>query len=193
MLVVFGLILFAYLLGSVSFGILLAAVQGGPDLRHSGSGNIGATNVARTMGKAAGLCTLLGDGVKGLLPVLLAQWCTSSSAVIAAVALSAVVGHMFPLYYRFQGGKGVATALGVFLPTLSLPLLGGLVVWVLVVAVWHYVSAGSVLAAIVLPILAAILAYPPPLIGVALIIALLVIYKHRSNIQRLLEGTEPKL
>lgn len=193
MFTAFCLILFAYLLGSVSFGLLLAALQGGPDLRHSGSGNIGATNVARTMGRVAGLCTLLGDSIKGLLPVLVAQWYTTSSVVIAGVALGAVVGHMFPLYYGFRGGKGVATACGVFLPTLSLPLLGGLLVWLLVVALWHYVSVGSVLAAMVLPVLAAALAYPPPLVGVALLVALLVIYKHWSNIQRLLKGTEPKL
>jgi len=193
MLAVLCLILFAYLAGSVSFGLLIAHLQGRPDLRQSGSGNIGATNVTRIMGKTAGILTLLGDGAKGLLPVIVAQWWTTSPMVIAAVALAAVIGHMFPVYYGFRGGKGVATALGVFLPTLPLPLLGGLIVWLLVVVIWHYVSVGSILAAITLPMLAAAMAYPPPLVGVALVVALLIVYKHRSNIQRLWQKAEPKL
>ena len=100
---------------------------------------------------------------------------------------------MFPRYHGFRGGKGVATALGVLLFTLPLPLLGGLVVWIAVVAIWHYVSAGSMLAAIAVPVLAALLTYPLPLVLAAIIIAMLVLYKHRSNLQRLLQGSEAKL
>ncbi len=188
-----ALLVAAYLLGSVSFGLLLARFRRGVDLRHSGSGSIGATNVARTLGKGAGLLTLLGDSAKGLVAVLLAQTWGSSLLITATAALAAVLGHMFPLYHGFRGGKGVATALGVLLFTLPLPLLGGLVVWIAVVAIWHYVSAGSMLAAIAVPVLAALLTYPLPLVLAAIIIAMLVLYKHRSNLQRLLQGSEAKL
>ncbi len=187
------LLVAAYLLGSVSFGLLLAHFCRGADLRRSGSGSIGATNVARTLGKGAGLLTLLGDSAKGLVAVLLAQTWGSSLLITAIAALAAVLGHMFPLYHGFRGGKGVATALGVLLFTLPLPLLGGLVVRIAVVAIWHYVSAGSMLAAIAIPVLAALLTYPLPLVLAAIIIAMLVLYKHRSNVQRLLQGSEAKL
>lgn len=193
MLINLALIVLAYLLGSVSFGLLITRFHSGVDIRRSGSGNIGATNVVRTVGKVAGGLTLLGDGAKGLVAVLLAQAWGSAVLVTAAAALAAVLGHMFPLYHRFRGGKGVATALGVLLPTMPWPLIGGLVVWVGVVAIWRYVSAGSMLAALVVPVLAVLLAYPLPLVSAASIIALLVLYKHRSNLQRLVQGIEPQI
>jgi acyl phosphate:glycerol-3-phosphate acyltransferase len=192
MLIDLGLIVLAYLLGSCSFGLLIARLYGGADPRQSGSGNIGATNVARTVGKGAGALTLLGDCAKGLVAVALAQWWGSSALVSAAAALSAVLGHIFPLYHGFRGGKGIATALGVLLPMLPLPLLGGCAVWLAVVAMWRYVSAGSILAAVAVPVLAALLAYPPPMTGAAIGISLLVLYRHRSNMQRLLQGRELK-
>ena len=187
-----ALIILAYLLGSLSFGLLIARVYGGADLRRSGSGNIGATNVARLLGKTAGILTLFGDVAKGLVAVLLAQAWGHASMLPAVAALAAVLGHMFPLYYGFRGGKAVATALGVFLPTLTLPLLGGLLVWLVVVAVWRYVSAGSMLAALVVPLLAALWSYPLPLVLAAVLIALLVLYKHRENLHRLRQGREAK-
>jgi glycerol-3-phosphate acyltransferase PlsY len=186
------LILLAYLLGSLSFGLLIARLYGGADLRRSGSGNIGVTNVVRTLGKTAGILTLLGDGVKGLVAVLLAQAWGQASMVPAVAACVAVLGHMFPLYHGFRGGKGVATALGVLLPTLPLPLLGGLLVWLVVVAIWRYVSAGSILAAFVVPLLAVLWSYPWPLVLAAALIALLVLYKHRDNVHRLRQGSEAK-
>ncbi len=191
------LVVLAYLLGSISFGLLIARVSGGADLRRSGSGNIGATNVARTMGKTAGILTLLGDGAKGLVAVLCAlKWGQASvlpaSMLPALAAVAAVLGHMLPLYLGFRGGKGVATALGVLLPTLPLPLLGGCIVWLAVVAVWRYVSAGSMLAALVVPLLAVLWSYPVPLVLAAAMIALLVLYKHRENLSRLLQGSESK-
>ena len=187
-----ALIILAYLLGSLSFGLLIARVYGGADLRRSGSGNIGATNVARLLGKTAGILTLFGDVAKGLVAVLLAQAWGHASMLPAVAALAAVLGHMFPLYYGFRGGKAVATALGVFLPTLPWPLLGGVVVWLVVVAVWRYVSAGSMLAALVVPLLAALWSYPLPLVLAAVLIALLVLYKHRENLHRLRQGREAK-
>lgn len=186
-------VVLAYLLGSISFGILLARWHGGIDPRQSGSRSIGATNVARTLGKTAGLLTLLGDASKGLIAVLLALWWGSSLFIAAYAALSAVLGHLFPLYHGFRGGKGVATALGVLLPILPLPLLGGCLVWLAVVVIWRYVSAGSMLAALMVPILAAMLTYPAPFVFTAAVIALLVLYKHRENMQRLLQGTEHRL
>ena len=192
MLTDLALVVLAYLLGSISCGLLIARVYGGADLRHSGSGNIGATNVVRTLGTTAGLLTLLGDGAKGLVAVLCALKWGQTSVLPALAALAAVLGHMFPLYHGFRGGKGVATALGVFLPTLPLPLLGGLVIWLVVVAVWRYVSAGSILAALVVPLLAVLWSYPVPLVLAAALIALLVLYKHRENLSRLLQGRESK-
>jgi glycerol-3-phosphate acyltransferase PlsY len=193
MLADLGLILLAYLLGSFSFGLLLAHLHGGIDPRQSGSGNIGATNVARTLGKKAGVLTLLGDCGKGMVAVVLAQWWGSSLLISAAAALGAVLGHLFPVYYGFRGGKGIATALGVLLPTLPVPVLGGCIAWLAVVVIWRYVSAGSMLAAVTVPLLAALLAYPLPLVYAAGVIAGLILYKHRSNMHRLLQGCEPKL
>ena len=192
MLTDLALVVLAYLLGSLSFGLLIARVHGGADLRHSGSGNIGATNVVRTLGKTAGILTLLGDGAKGLVAVLCALKWGQASVLPALAAVAAVLGHMFPLYHGFKGGKGVATALGVLLPTLPLPLLGGFIVWLVVVAVWRYVSAGSMLAALVVPLLAALWSYPVPLVLAAALIALLVLYKHRENLSRLRQGSEAK-
>jgi glycerol-3-phosphate acyltransferase PlsY len=186
------LVILAYLLGTVSFGLILARLKGGVDLRGQGSGSIGATNVARTMGKRAGMIALVGDCAKGLLAVLLAQAWGSSVWTVAAVALAAVLGHLFPWYAGFRGGKGVATALGVFMPTLPLPLLGALLVFIAVVLVWRYVSAGSILAALLLPILAAMLANPLPLTLAAAVIAVLILAKHQSNLQRLFRGQESK-
>src|SRR5207247_10662905 len=138
MLTDLALIFLAYLLGSLSFGLLMARVYGGADLRRRGSGSIGATNVARILGKTAGILTLLGDGAKGLVAVLLAQAWGQASILPAVAACVAVLGHMFPLYHGFRGGKGVATALGALLPTLPLPLLGGLLVCLVVVAFCRY-------------------------------------------------------
>jgi len=192
MLTDLALVVLAYLLGSLSFGLLIARVYGRADLRHSGSGNIGATNVVRTMGKTAGILTLLGDGAKGLVAVLCALKWGQASMLPALAAVAAVLGHMFPIYHGFRGGKGVATALGVLLPTLPLPLLGGFIVWLVVVAIWRYVSAGSMLAALVVPLLAVLGSYPVPLVMAATMIALLVLYKHRENLCRLRQGRESK-
>ena len=186
------LVLLAYLLGSVSFGLILARLRGGVDLRGQGSGSTGATNVARTMGKGVGVIALAGDCAKGLVAVLLAQAWGSSVWTVAIVALAAVVGHIFPWYANFRGGKGVATGLGVFIPTLPLPLLAALAAFIAVVLVWRYVSAGSIAAAILMPVLATAFASPPPLILAALLIAALVVVKHQSNLQRLFRGQEAK-
>lgn len=191
----------AYLLGSIPCGLLVVKARGGPDLRSAGSGNIGAANVARTAGAFAGLLTLLLDAGKGYLAVWIAARSASGSSgarwmMIAAVA--AVVGHMFPVWLRFKGGKGVATSLGVFLPICREAVAAGVVLWMLVVLFWRYSSLGSMTAAAALPVLVYLLYAPghaPPTyvtLG-TILISLLVLAKHRSNMERLVAGQENRL
>ena len=183
----------AYLLGSFSFGLFVARWYGQANLRERGSGNIGATNVARTLGRAPALLTLLGDTVKGCVAVLLAQAWGSSLTVTALAALAAVIGHMFPVYHRFRGGKGVATALGVMIPVLPWPTLGAVVVWMAVTVSLRYVSAASMIAALVVPLLAYLRGDPLPLVMAASAAAVLIVGAHRGNLQRLAQGTESRL
>ena len=188
-----AVVVVAYLLGSFSFGLFVARWYGQANLRESGSGNIGATNVARTVGRTPALLTLLGDSAKGCLAVLVAQWWGASLAVTALAALSAVIGHMFPLYHRFQGGKGVATSLGVMIPILPWPTLGAVVVWMAVALSLRYVSVASILAALVVPLLAFLRGDPSPFVVAASVAALLILAAHRGNLQRLLQGAESRL
>ena len=183
----------AYLLGSFSFGLFVARWYGQASLRESGSGNIGATNVARTLGRVPALLTLLGDTVKGCAAVLLAQAWGSSLTVTAVAALAAVIGHMYPVYHRFQGGKGVATSLGVMIPLLPWPTLGAVVVWIAVTLSLRYVSAASMIAALVVPLLAYLRGDPLPLVMAASAAAVLIVGAHRDNLQRLAQGTESRL
>ena len=183
----------AYLLGSFSFGLFVARWHGQTDLRGSGSGNIGATNVARTVGRIPALLTLLGDTAKGCAAVLVAQWVGDSLAATAFAALAAILGHMFPVYYRFRGGKGVATSLGAMTPLLPWATLGGIVVWIIVALALRYVSVASVVAALVVPLLAFLRGDPSPLVLAAGAAALLIVAAHRANLQRLVQGTESRL
>jgi acyl phosphate:glycerol-3-phosphate acyltransferase len=188
----------AYLLGSIPFGLLLARLFGGGDVRKAGSGNIGATNVARVVGPLAGILTLVFDTAKGAAAVWLSGRVTNESATWMMVAGFAVLlGHCFPVWLKFRGGKGVATALGVFLVLCPLAAVSALLLFLICVAYWRYVSLGSVAAAAAMPLLTYFLWAPhhaPPIIIDAgtLAIALLVIYKHDGNLQRLVEGTEPR-
>jgi acyl phosphate:glycerol-3-phosphate acyltransferase len=188
----------AYLLGSIPFGLLLTKLFGGGDVRKAGSGNIGATNVARVVGPLAGILTLVFDTAKGAAAVWLAGRFTSESAAWMMIAgFVVLLGHCFPVWLKFKGGKGVATALGVFLALCPLAAVSALLLFVICVAYWRYVSLGSVAAAAAMPLLIYFLWAPhhaPPIIvdmG-TLAIALLVIYKHDGNLQRLVEGTEPR-
>jgi glycerol-3-phosphate acyltransferase PlsY len=195
---VFAIPVAAYLLGSIPFGLILAKLFGGMDVRKGGSGNIGATNVARVVGPLAGILTLILDAAKGAAAVLLAERLSNYSATWMMIAgMAALLGHCFPVWLKFKGGKGVATAAGVFLALCSLAFLGAILLFIVVVAFWRYVSLGSISSAAAIPLLMYFLWAPghaPPLIVTlgSLAIALLVIYKHDSNIQRLLEGVEPK-
>ena len=192
-------ILLAYLLGSIPFGVILAKLFGGTDVRKSGSGNLGATIVARVVGPLAGTLTLVCDMAKGAGACLLAGKLSGGHASWKMIAgIAALVGHCFPIWLRFSGGKGVATAGGVFLVVSPLAGLAAVVLFLLAVIFWRYVSLGSVSAAAAMPLLVYFLWAPrpgPPL-GVtvgALGAAGLIIYQHRGNLRRLVEGTEPKL
>ncbi len=187
----------SYLLGSIPFGYLLVRIFRKQDIRATGSGNIGATNVARSGAKGLGALTLALDLLKGLLAVLLAKRLApgtpgfpSDLAVVAAVG--AVLGHIFPVWLRFRGGKGVATALGVFLALAPMVALAGVFTFALIVAATRIVSLASILAAAVLPVFAMVLMpdRSPVYLGGVIFIALLVIVKHQGNIARLLQGTE---
>ena len=188
----------AYLLGSIPFGLLLTKLFGGVDVRKAGSGNIGATNVARVVGPLPGILTLLLDTAKGAAAVWLAARFSNESATwMTIAALAALLGHCFPVWLKFRGGKGVATAAGVFLILSPLALLGSVMVFILVVAFWRYVSLASISAAASMPLLVYLLWAPhhaPPLAVTfgALAAAVLIIYKHDANIQRLVEGEEPR-
>ncbi|HXH66974.1 MAG TPA: glycerol-3-phosphate 1-O-acyltransferase PlsY [Candidatus Limnocylindrales bacterium] len=188
----------AYFLGSIPFGLLLARVFAGSDIRKSGSGNIGATNVARVAGPAAGILTLLLDATKGSAAVwLVIRFTEHSSTLMTLAGVIALLGHCFPVWLKFKGGKGVATALGVFLMLAPMAALGALLVFIVVTLAWRYVSLGSVSAAAAMPLLMYILWAPghaPPLavdFG-TLFASALVIVKHDANLQRLVDGTEPK-
>ena len=188
----------AYLLGSIPFGFLIVKLVGAGDIRFRGSGNIGATNVAREAGALPGLATLLLDGGKGYLSVWIAARVTEGNPRwMILAALLTLVGHIFPICLRFQGGRGVATGAGVFLPICWQAVAGALIVWILVLAFWRYVSLASISAAATLPLLVYLLYAPghaPPqsISAGASFAMLLIIARHRSNIVRLLRGTEPQ-
>jgi len=188
----------AYLLGSIPFGLILAKLFAGSDIRKSGSGNIGATNVARVAGLGAGILTLALDVAKGAAAVWLAgRFTQQSSTVMTFAGIIALLGHCFSVWLKFKGGKGVATALGVFLVLAPLAALASLLVFIVVSAAWRYVSLGSVSAAAAMPLLMYFLWAPghaPPLVvdfG-TLFAAALIIFKHDANLQRLMDGEEPK-
>ncbi|MFQ5927202.1 MAG: glycerol-3-phosphate 1-O-acyltransferase PlsY [Terriglobia bacterium] len=188
-------ILLAYLLGAIPFGYLLMKLRRGKDIRTTGSGSIGATNVTRVLGPASGLLTLLLDVAKGYLAVLLAAGLTSRDTTwMAAAGLAAIVGHIFPLYLGFRGGKGVATGLGVFVHFTPWAVASVLAVWLAVVAVWRYVSLGSILAAATYPLFAYALYRPALAVELAVMAsASLIIIRHAANIARIVAGTERKL
>ena len=190
-----ALVLFAYFLGSVPFGILVTrAFDKNVNLRETGSGNIGATNVVRAAGKAAGVVTLLMDVGKGILPMALTYMLVGENYLwLSLVGGAAFLGHVFPVYLNFKGGKGAATALGVIL-ALSPVITFIIIVMVgLIVYFTRYVSLGSICGAAALPILMAVLGPPSRnCVWLGLLISIVVIYKHRENIHRLLTGQEHK-
>jgi glycerol-3-phosphate acyltransferase PlsY len=204
------LIIGAYLLGSIPFGLIIAKAHG-KDLRSIGSGNIGATNLSRALGrKWAYLCFLL-DVTKGLLPMVVAAGFVSSPPTVAelslalAVGCAAILGHIFPIYVKFKGGKGVATSFGValgFWPYYTICAAAAFLIWLVVVLLCRYISLASIIASVAFPVtLVSVIVLTPrwnfanlwPLLIVAVVIPIMVIVRHRENIKRLIAGTETRI
>ncbi len=187
------LILMAYLVGSLSAAIILCRLLGLPDPRTQGSGNPGATNVLRIGGKKAAAATLFLDMLKGLLPVLLARVLDAPLEIQAAVAFAAFLGHLYPVFFRFQGGKGVATALGVLLALNGLVGLATIATWLVMALLFRISSLAALTAILLTPLYFWLLDRQPPLLAVAMVITLLLFWRHRSNIRKLLDGTEGRI
>ena len=181
----------AYLIGSIPTGLLLGKAYG-IDVRKEGSGNIGATNLYRTVGRKVGIITLIGDCLKGLLPVLIVKASTFPPELAAWVGLAAFCGHVFSLFLKFKGGKGVATALGVFLALAPLAVAIAVALFAGLMFIWRYVSLGSIAAAAVMPLAVYLLDGDRTVTVVTCAIALIVIARHHGNISRLLSGTESR-
>jgi glycerol-3-phosphate acyltransferase PlsY len=193
----------AYLLGSIPFGYLIVRAKKGADVRETGSGGTGATNVTRRAGKLAGVVTLLLDALKGAIAVGLARWVAAPDFGVnwwvAAAAIFAVLGHIFPVWLRFRGGKGVATGVGIFLALVPLAVAGAALIFILVVWATRYVSLGSICATAALPLFVWLISrYEKPsmsfapVMTAAIIGGALIIFMHRANIGRLMSGTENK-
>lgn len=188
----------AYFLGAIPFGLLFARWLTGKDPREHGSGNIGATNALRTSGKKVGILTLLADIGKGSLAVALADYLQDDVTLVAAVALAVFIGHVFPIYLKFKGGKGVATMFGVLIPWLPWVAVATFIVWFLLFKITRYVSLASVIAAITLPFFTWFFgtllwsANDPSSLVACIILGLLVAARHSANMRRILAGKEPK-
>ena len=197
-------VIVAYLIGSIPFGYLIVRHKVGADIRESGSGGTGATNVSRRAGKAAGVFTLVLDALKGVLAIIVAQLIIGDSGstidwLAAAAAIAVIAGHIFPVWLRFRGGKGVATGVGVFLMLAPVATFCAAIIFVVVVTITKYVSLGSMVAAAIIPLFVwmdMVFIKPItdlwPLLTAAVVGAMLIIFAHRGNIRRLAEGTEPK-
>jgi len=189
-------IVLSYLLGSIPFGYLIVSAKTGSDIRQTGSGGTGATNVSRRAGKAAGILTLVFDALKGVAAVLIARLLLAHNENalwwIGLAGLVAMIGHIFPIWLGFRGGKGVATGVGVFLVLTPFAVLLSGLLFVIVVAITRYVSLGSMIGALSVPAFAWLLNYGTPMVVTTLFGAALIIYAHRQNIQRLMSRTENK-
>jgi acyl phosphate:glycerol-3-phosphate acyltransferase len=183
----------AYLIGAIPVGVLVSRLAAGVDIRRHGSGNIGATNVLRTLGPAAAIATLLGDIAKGYLATWVVGKAGGTPDWLGAGAVAAVVGNCWPIFLGFRGGKGVATGLGAFLRAAPLAVLPAAGVWILVAAVTRYVSVASIVACASLVGAAWGLGYPRPVLAAAVVVTLIIVWRHQQNIQRLRAGTESRL
>jgi glycerol-3-phosphate acyltransferase PlsY len=187
-------VLAAYLIGAVPIGFLVARAFGVADIRHHGSGTIGATNVLRTLGRVPAVLTLLGDVAKGFAAVAAAEAVGQGDPrVTAAATVAAVVGNCWSVFLGFRGGKGVATGLGALLKLVPWATVPAALVWLAVVASFRYVSLASITAALCVPLGALLLGYPPPFALAALAVSVIVVVRHRDNIARLLSGSERRL
>jgi glycerol-3-phosphate acyltransferase PlsY len=182
----------AYLVGGIPFGYLLVRWKTGGDVREKGSGNIGATNVLRTTGRAIAVATLVLDIAKGVFAVWLADRLSGGSPLwMSLAALAVMAGHAFPIFLKFQGGKAVASFIGAFLYLTPIPMLAALLVFIIVVAATRQISMGSIVAAGALPLAAWMIEHPPSIVLLAtLVAAVFLIFRHRANIDRIRSGTE---
>ena len=186
----FSVIFFSYLLGSIPFGIFVSKVFGLGDLREIGSGNIGATNVLRTGSKLAALITLILDGLKGSLVVVVARFISEDAAITASIFV--IIGHIYPVWLKFSGGKGVATFIG---SILALSFVAGLfvcLIWIIMALIFRYSSLSAIVASASAPI-GVILFYDNEALMVTLFMTVLIWYRHKDNIRRLIDGSETKI
>jgi glycerol-3-phosphate acyltransferase PlsY len=183
----------AYLIGAIPVGVVIARLLGGVDIRQRGSGNIGATNVLRTLGPLAGALTLLGDVLKGFAAIGGARALGADPPALALGAVLAVAVNCWPVYLRFRGGKGVATGLGAFLALTPWAVLAAAAVWAAVTAASRYVSLASVAACAILPAAAATAGYSAPAVAAGAATAAIIVWRHRDNLRRLWAGTERRL
>ena len=207
-------IIVAYVLGSIPFGFLIVRAKDGGDIRQTGSGGTGATNVSRRAGKVAGVLTLILDALKGATAVLIAVWVLSApqasalrgaalppSSVwcVAAAALAVIIGHIFPIWLKFRGGKGVATGVGAFLVLMPIVVGVAAIIFIVIMLLTRYVSLASIVAALSIPVLTLLMhnSVSPqsdlaPMMTVAVVGALLIVFAHRENVRRLVQGRESK-
>ncbi|MCG8324147.1 MAG: glycerol-3-phosphate 1-O-acyltransferase PlsY [Thiotrichales bacterium] len=187
-----AIVLSGYLCGSVASAVVVSRLMGLTDPRSAGSGNPGATNVLRVHGKKAAIFTLAGDVIKGLVPVLIARWLQCPDVTVAATALAAFMGHLFPVFFGFKGGKGVATLIGVLLAMHWLSGVTFISAWLAMALVFRYSSLAALVASLVTPV-AGSLFLTTPLVVVQLIMVSLLFWRHRSNIRNLIAGTEDRI
>ena len=184
----------AYLVGSISSAVLIARLKNLEDPRNVGSGNPGATNILRYGGKTAAVLTLLGDVVKGVIPVVIAKTVTSDPMVLALVGLAAFLGHLYPVFFGFRGGKGVATAFGVWLGLSPWVALALALTWLLIAALFRYSSLAALVASLVAPVYVWWLLHGQlPYLGASIVMSVLLCWRHRANIQNLFAGKEGKI
>lgn len=186
-------VVIAYLLGSIPFGYLIVRRKIGADIRQTGSGGTGATNVSRRAGKTAGILTLLLDAAKGCVAVVIAQVVSGDDWMVAAAAIAALVGHIFPVWLGFRGGKGVATAVGIFAVLAPIALLCAGVIFLAIVVTTRYVSLGSIIAAVLVPVFVWFQSGLQPVLTAAIVAAALIVFAHRGNIKRLASRTESQI
>ena len=187
------LIVFAYLSGSLSTAIIVSKLGGLPDPRTQGSGNPGATNMLRVGGKKAAVLTLLGDMLKSLIPVALSMALGVNDMTLALVGMAAFLGHLYPVFFGFRGGKGVATALGVLLGISWMVGLGTLATWLFMAKVFRYSSLAALTAAVLAPLYMWLILPTPALLIMSAVMSVLLLWRHRSNIRRLLSGEEDQI
>lgn len=193
-------LILAYFMGSISFAVVISRFMGLPDPREYGSGNPGATNVLRSGNRWAAALTLLADALKGLIPVLLTRalgtplnWHDDNNTIVALVGLAAFAGHLWPLFFRFKGGKGVATAVGVLLAFNLILGMTSIATWLIIVYFFRYSSMGAILAAAFAPFYQTLVWGPGPESLILMVMSVLVIWRHRGNISKLMKGTETRI